>query len=348
MQRPTAFFLAFSFVGTLGIIACLDIAAGAWTTGSLGTPLEVTTLLNGRWARGVDRHFERDSAVMRKTRSCWNAMQWSLLRETPEQVVAGREDWFFYGASLKDIEPDRGRTVFQKSVADVLFLASQARRAEVPFVVCLMPSKFRLYPGQLHGGVIQQQREDLYGDVLEALRAAGVKVENMLSVLENRRETHPEVLLFSPADTHCSRAGFEYMTCAVVAPHLGVESGHAQRRLGLLPRIESPHHGDLLNLMGMVAGDSIGRRFSYPESTLVVEGTRNSAGAQVLCLGDSFLKYYERYWPRLIQESTGMSVDARAVGDGFFEQITRVLLDYAKSPPDAVILAMSERHFAPL
>jgi len=72
-------------------------ALGVWSTRSFfgfNTSAE-TTVLNGRWTKAVETHYDAEFPIKRLGTNLWAALDFKLFNEGRPGVVLGRDQWLY-------------------------------------------------------------------------------------------------------------------------------------------------------------------------------------------------------------------------------------------------------------
>ena len=348
--RP-ALALIVAFFLSLLLVLGLDIGHGVFARFHERHQPSRDNLLDGTYAKQVDRWTQRESWAMRQMRPHWNETMLGLFDETPGKVIAGRDDWLYLRTSLAPVlEPHASRSWIGMNGL-IEQVAAPLAGTPVRFRVLVMPAKWRLYPTGLRGGVeqIDPLRRALYERAQNHLTTQGIDAPNVLERLLARRDSDPQQLLYPPNDTHFSQAGFREMVIEMIAPWAGVDAELAAQRIDALPREDHVHGGDLCRLMGLRSESAAGRRYAFDESKILAPPSFDAPGADIVILGDSFFRHYDGLFQRLIQAATGMTVDARYAGfraGGL--AFSRLFQEYGQRPPKLILMGFTERRFASL
>ncbi|NBA96220.1 alginate O-acetyltransferase [Pseudomonas sp. R5(2019)] len=193
----------------LALLLCL----GAWSLRSFmgfNTNSDAT-LLNGKWAKAVETHYDDEFPIKRLGTNLWAALDFKLFNEGRPGVVLGREQWLF---SDEEFKPVANSDHFeQENLALMRGVHDTLKQHGVELVLAIVPAKARLYaeyigeqaPASLHTG--------LYNEFHAQARQADIFAPDLLTPLLQAKERGQ---VFLRTDTHWTPLGAE-----VVAQQLG-------------------------------------------------------------------------------------------------------------------------------
>jgi hypothetical protein len=245
---------------------------------------------------------EETSLVVERLRPWAQYLQWRWLADAGENAVVGRHGWLFYRPSVRyAIElPTADPLAAIRSFRDQL----QARR--VRLLVVPVPNKESVYPEMLAqraegaGVVVGEPTRRL----LDQLEQCGIEHVDLFEVFRRAKleegRSGPR-RLYLARDTHWSPSGARLAAVAVARRVL--DGGAVERgdRVYVERSVTVQRRGDLVE---MLRAPRIERELE-PESLaclqVVEPGSRtpyhDATESQVLILGDSFLRIYERDEP---------------------------------------------------
>ncbi|WP_166365487.1 alginate O-acetyltransferase [Pseudomonas akapageensis] len=208
----------------LAMLLCL----GAWSLRSFmgfNTNSDAT-LLNGRWAKAVETHYDDEFPIKRLGTNLWAALDFKLFNEGRPGVVLGRDQWLF---SDEEFKPIAGSDQFeQENVALIQGVLDTLKQHGVQLVLAIVPAKARLYPEYIGEQVPATLHTDLYQEFHAQARQAGIFAPDLLTPLQQAKDRGQ---VFLRTDTHWTPMGAE-----VVAQHLG------QAIAELMPLSGEPQH----------------------------------------------------------------------------------------------------------
>lgn len=267
---------------------------------------EVPTAAN---LRAYERKLEDANWAARLTRPWLQFAQFAWLKHGGEKVVVGSSGWYFYKPGLNYMlarpEVTQATMATNDPVRAIVDFRDQLSGRGIQLLVMPVPNKDSVYPDRLSSraqmvqGVVTPRTREF----LQSLRAAKIEVVDLFEEFARaRRESgsKPEVPLYLAQDTHWSPEG------------VAVAARAAARRLKELGwvhpgNVEYAEHsapaqrvGDLVQ---MLKTPMIERTIT-PERVSSVQVTRDDgepytdqAEAEVLVLGDSFMRIYQQDAP---------------------------------------------------
>lgn len=227
----------------LALLLCL----GAWSLRSFvgfNTDSQAT-VLNGRWAKAVETHYDDEFPIKRLGTNLWAALDFKLFNEGRPGVVLGRDQWLF---SDEEFKPIAGSDQFeQENLALIQGVRDTLKQQGVQLVLAIVPAKARLYPEYLGDEAPASLHTDLYREFHAQARQAGIVAPDLLTPLLQAKE-HGQVFLRT--DTHWTPLGAE-----VVAQQLGAVvaknsplSGEPQHFITETEQ-SAPYKGDLTSFL---------------------------------------------------------------------------------------------------
>jgi hypothetical protein len=303
-------FLVLLFLGIIGGVPLLQVVVEA----RRGEAPQVSELFRRPPTAAHLRAFERDleeaSWAMKPLRPWVQWAQFAGLQEAGEKALVGRDGWLFYRpgvdylVSRPELSPSTAAT--NDPVTAIVSFRDDLAARGIRLVVLPAPNKESVYPNRLTrraaglSGVIAPQTQDL----ITRLKAADVEVLNLFGLFAEARQTErtgSNAPLYLAQDTHWSPAGVALAAHAIAQRILKrgwVKPGGVEYEGKLVPvrRI-----GDVLH---MLQAPPIEAR-ATPETVSCVQVLRRDNGqpykdrpdADVLFLGDSFLRIYEQDEP---------------------------------------------------
>lgn len=258
--------------------------------------------------RAYERSLEDTSWLVKRLRPWMQYAQFVLLNDAGEKALVGRDGWFFYKPGVQYLT---GKARPSPAATNDPVLAIRAFRDQlatrgIRLVVVPAPNKESIYPERLSSrarglrtAVCPQTRE-----LLERLRAAEVETVDLFRVFEEakqRRNAPADQPLYLAQDSHWSPAGVELTARAVARRILErgwIEPGQIEYAGSPAPVVRL---GDVPRMLQVPQLE----RTWHPESVASVQVVRqdngqpylNDANAEVLVLGDSFLRIYEQDEP---------------------------------------------------
>lgn len=134
-------------------------------------------------------------------------------------VTIGREGWLFPSWDRMDRVDQALTRQVQQFLAEVVGVLKQAR---IEVVICLIPSKGRVYRRFLPANIrVSADVDARYAGVAAGLRRAGALVPDLDSALRNAAATDPHWPVFFRADTHWTPVGAEIAAVTIAREMLG-------------------------------------------------------------------------------------------------------------------------------
>jgi hypothetical protein len=259
--------------------------------------------------RDYEKTLEKTSVVVKELRPWVQYIEWKLLADAGEKVVIGRDGWLFYRQGVDYVIKGQARYLEHPNADPLSAIRSfheQLKDRGIRLMVVPVPDKQSIYPEMLatravNAGVVvcgQTRR------LLERLEENGIEHVDLFG--EFRRAKLDESSsnsrrLYLARDTHWSPAGARLAAGAVArkvldrrivnrGAHTFIEQSVTVRRLGDLvemlrvPQIEHTLVPETLECQQVVRSDG-----NTPY--------RDAPDSEVLVLGDSFLRIYERDEP---------------------------------------------------
>lgn len=294
----------------LGIIACVPVTQTLMEVGqenglsALELLSELPTSAN---LRTYERNLEKANWAGRLTRPWLQFAQFAWLKHGGEKVVLGSPGWYFYKPGLNYMlaRPTRhlGRAT-NDPVAAIVDFREQLAAQGIHLLVMPVPNKESIYPDRLNSsaqpprGILAPRTQE----VLEGLRAAKIEVVDLFQEFrEARRQGDSQAPLYLAQDTHWSPAGVALAAKAVARrlTALGwIQPGRVEynERTAPVQRL-----GDILRMMQA----PVIERSLKPENVSATQVVRaenaqpyqDEADAEILVLGDSFMRIYQEDQP---------------------------------------------------
>jgi len=257
--------------------------------------------------RAYERRLEDASWLARTLRPWMQYAQFALLTDAGEKALLGRDGWLFYKPGVQYLTcrqdaPEPAAPAADPLPAILAFRDALAARG-IRLLLVPAPNKESIYPERL---TRRAQRLpialcDSTRALLQRLEAAGVETVNLFGTFGAAKH-QAEAPLYLAHDTHWSPAGIDLAAKTVAQRILArgwVARGNVEYGERPLPvrRV-----GDLLRMLRV---PPIERR-AAPETIACAQVVRagsgalyrDDPGADVLVLGDSFLRIFEHDEPR--------------------------------------------------
>jgi alginate O-acetyltransferase complex protein AlgJ len=189
------------------------LALGIWSLrsfSSFSTSAE-TTILNGRWAKAAETHYDEEFPIKRIGTNLWAALDYKLFNEGRPGVELGKDQWLYtdeeFNAVVNGEQNEADNLAIIQGVRDAL----KAQGTEL--VLAIIPAKTRLYPEHIGANKPASLHTDLYQQFHAQAAQAGVFAPDLLTPLQGAKQNGQ---VFLRTDTHWTPMGAE-----VVAQQLG-------------------------------------------------------------------------------------------------------------------------------
>lgn len=278
MTRPLRIFYIALF---LAMLLCLGIWS-LWSFPSFNRT-EQMTVLNGKWAKAVETHYDDEFPIKRLGTNLWAALDYKLFNEGRPGVVLGRDQWLY---SDEEFNPIANSEQFEsENLALLQGVRDTLKQHGVQLVLAIVPAKARLYPEHIGKEAPASLHKDLYQQFHAHAQQAGIIAPDLLAPLQQAKA---QGQVFLRTDTHWTPMGAE-----VVAQHIGATiakqtplSGEPQQYVTEAKPVEA-YKGDLTSFLPLdpLFSDLLPKPDQLAQrSTKVAEGT--SEGGDSL-FGDS-------------------------------------------------------------
>jgi hypothetical protein len=257
--------------------------------------------------RAFEHRLESESWLAQRLRPWMQYVQFVLLNDPGEKAVRGRDGWFFYRPGLETVTQ---RTPLDPTLIDpvtaIRDFRDQLAARGIHLVVLPAPNKESIYPGQLtrRADSLSIAAGETTQSVLRRLRGADVEVVDLFELygrLKSGMTRGPHSDLYLAQDSHWSPAGVE-LAAQAVAQRL-VERGWIGRGdMDYEARtVPTERVGDVLRMLDVpriearIGTEQVRCRQVIQASTGQLY--RDDPMAEVLVLGDSFLRVYQQDEP---------------------------------------------------
>lgn len=261
--------------------------------------------------RAYERSMEAASWAAQVSRRWLQFAQFRWFKDGGEKAIIGRSGWYFYKPGLNYMLARRERPKTASATNDpfaaIIDFRDQLAARGIRLLLLPVPNKESIYPDQLtsrgeSSPVVMARRTR---ELLEKLRAANVEVIDLFREFGAARQQFDsphQPPLYLAQDTHWSPAGVD-LAAKVVARRLKelgwVQLGHVEynERSAPVRRL-----GDILRMMQV----PLVERHVNPETVPCVqlihrdnnEPYKDAANAEILVLGDSFMRIYQQDEPK--------------------------------------------------
>ena len=156
------------------------LALGAWSLRSFmgfSTNAEAT-VLNGRWTKAVETHYDDEFPIKRIGTNLWAALDYKLFNEGRPGVVLGRDHWLYsdeeFNPAVNEDQNLEGNYALVEGVRQTL------KEKGVKLVMAIVPAKVRLYPEHLGEVKPASIHENLYQDFHARVAADKILAPDLL------------------------------------------------------------------------------------------------------------------------------------------------------------------------
>ncbi|MBC3268544.1 alginate O-acetyltransferase [Pseudomonas sp. SWRI81] len=200
------------------------------------------TVLNGRWTKAVETHYDEEFPIKRLGTNLWAALDFKLFNEGRPGVVLGRDQWLYSDEEFNPIVNEELN--LQGNYALVEGVRQTLKEKGVKLVMAIVPAKVRLYPEHLDEVKPSSIHQNLYQDFHARVAADKILAPDLLGPLQQAKQNGQQVFLRT--DTHWTPEGAEIAanTLAKTIAEQSPLSGEPQRFV-TTPAEKVTHKGDL-------------------------------------------------------------------------------------------------------
>ncbi|MDB6049765.1 MAG: alginate O-acetyltransferase [Pseudomonas sp.] len=227
----------------LGIL----LALGIWSLrsfGSFSTSAE-TTVLNGRWTKAAETHYDDEFPIKRLGTNLWAALDFKLFNEGRPGVVLGSDQWLYSDEEFNPVA--NGAQNEADNLALIQGVRDALEKRGTKLVLAIVPAKTRLYPEHVGTNIPAALHSNLYQQFHDQVAQAGILAPDLLQPLQTAKQAGA---VFLRTDTHWTPMGAE-----VVAQRLGATiavdtplSGEPERFV-TEAKETAPYKGDLTTFL---------------------------------------------------------------------------------------------------
>jgi alginate O-acetyltransferase complex protein AlgJ len=191
----------------------LLLALGIWSLTAFGnfSKTEQMTVLNGKWAKAVETHYDDEFPIKRLGTNLWAALDYKVFNEGRPGVILGRDQWLYTDEEFDPVA--NGEQIEAENFALIRGVREQLKQQGVQLVMAILPAKARLYPEHIGEQTPAALHADLYQKFHAQAQQAGIIAPDLLAPLQQAKQ---QGQMFLRTDTHWTPMGAE-----VVAQHLG-------------------------------------------------------------------------------------------------------------------------------
>ena len=246
---------------------------------------------------GYERDLERASLVIHRVRPSTQYVQWTLFADAGEKTVMGRDGWLFYRPSVR--YATERQTNPPDPIPAIRSFRDQLQARGIRLRVVPAPNKESVYPDKLSnraagaGVIVGEPTRHLF----ERLDQLGIEYVNLFDTFRSARQSADGPSLYLAQDTHWSPAGARLAAGVIAERVLGSGAASRGNRSYDERRVTIRQHGDLVKML-LVSRIERGLAPERIDCLQVIQSDTNALyhnepGAEVVILGDSFLRVYE-------------------------------------------------------
>jgi len=231
----------------IALFLAILLVLGVWSLrsfGSFSTSAE-TTVLNGRWTKAAETHYDDEFPIKRLGTNLWAALDFKLFNEGRPGVVLGRDQWLYTDEEFDPVA--NGEQNEADNLALIQGVRDALKKQGTQLVLAIVPAKTRLYPEHIGNNVPARLHADLYRQFHAQAAQAGIFAPDLLAPLQDAKQRGQ---VFLRTDTHWTPMGAE-----VVAQQLGAAilrqtplSGEPQTFITQAQE-SAPYKGDLTSFL---------------------------------------------------------------------------------------------------
>lgn len=296
----------------LGIIASLPISQ-AWLEIRRGQAPQALQVFRqkptAKNLRAYENNLKETSWLAHWVRPWTQYAQFAWLGDGGEKALVGRDGWLFYKPGVQYLTErpaaQQATSHVGEAVAAIVAFRDQLAERGIELMVMPAPNKESVYPEQLtrRGAKLREATCPQTKTLFERLRAANIEVIDLFSLYVQAKTAAPPSTpkFYLAQDSHWSPAGVE-LAARHVAQQLRAKRPIPFNRV-VYETKPSPVErlGDVLR---MLQAPPLERRIA-PEKMVCSQVIRQDNGqpyqddpqSEILVLGDSFLRIYERDEP---------------------------------------------------
>ena len=298
--------LFLSIIGSVPVIQALNELRAGQEIQAFSIFNQAPTAAN---LRSYERSVEAANWLGNLTRPWAHFLQFQWLKDGAEKVVIGRNGWYFYKPGLEYMLANpalaKPTTATNDPLAAIIDFRDQLAARGIQLVVMPVPNKESVYPDYVaaRSSHLQSIIAPPTRNLLHHLQEANVEVIDLFKVFAEARKTpsFSDDPLYLGQDTHWSPAGVE-LAAKAVAARLNLLNWIAPGSVEYSERSAPVRRlGDILRMLKVPAIE----RSMEPENVKCAQVLRGDTGqpykdeaqAEILLLGDSFLRIYQQDQP---------------------------------------------------
>ncbi|MBX3743880.1 MAG: hypothetical protein KF833_01095 [Verrucomicrobiae bacterium] len=308
--RDPRWSLILAFLAVIGGVPAVQLAIEAVRDDRFRVFDIVSQVPSAPNLRAYEHGLEEANWAARASRPWMQFAQFEWLRDGGSKAIIGQDGWYFYTPGLNYLLTRPSPTLRSGTTNDplpaILDFRDQLAQRGIRLILMPAPNKESVYPDRLtpRSASLRAVMAPRTREVLDRLRAAGVEVIDLFELFARARaEDNPEAEtpLYLAQDTHWSPAGVTL--AAREAARRLLELGWV--RQGQVRYDERPapiqRLGDVLRMLQV---PTISQHIA-PEAVPTLQIIRSDSGepytdaaeAEILVLGDSFMRIYQQDEP---------------------------------------------------
>lgn len=301
-------------IGFLAVIACVAPFQAASEIRQGQTPQALDLVMRAPSVanlRSYEKSLESESVAAGAVRPAMQYLRYLVFGDAGEKAVVGRRGWWFYRPDVRYlVEPFRedsvSRTGRQTAVRAIVSFRDQLSRRGIRLLVIPVPGKPSVYPDMLtrRAAACDPRVREHTRSLIADLAAAGVETVDLFQAFARARAAsggRDGDKWYLARDTHWTNKGAR-LAAQTVARHV-LDLGWAETgtvRYDLQPTIVN-RPGDVLRMLRCPPIEAIFEPEAVECDRVVRaddgQSYRDDPSADILVLGDSFLRIYERDEP---------------------------------------------------
>ncbi|WLI45706.1 alginate O-acetyltransferase [Pseudomonas beijingensis] len=151
------------------------------------------TVLNGRWAKAVETHYDEEFPIKRLGTNIWAALDYKLFNEGRKGVVLGRDQWLYSDEEFNPIVNEELN--LQGNYALVEGVRQKLKEQGITLVMAIVPAKARLYPEHLGEVKPSSIHTNLYQDFHARVAADKILAPDLLGPMQQAKQSGQQVFL---------------------------------------------------------------------------------------------------------------------------------------------------------
>lgn len=186
--------------------SALLLALSLWSLKGLYgfSPAEGTSVLDGKLAQAVEKHYDAEFPVKRFGTNVWAAVDYTLFGEGRPGVLIGEKGWLYSDEEFKPVADAASHQ--RDNLALIQGVRDELAKRDIQLVMAIIPAKTRLYPEYAGDNRPTEQYRSLYQQFRGTVRGAGILAPDLLGPLE---EAKKQGEVFLRTDTHWTPLGAE-------------------------------------------------------------------------------------------------------------------------------------------